>query len=336
MMNDTIDNNPKLAWINGRETYQDSLVYGEVVVHQANVWQHAGGLPQSGKIVGKLEHGTQVTVIEKRYIEEIDKTFFKIASDGLEGWIAESFVSWMWSSFTFIGSLSPSDACAKLSVNLEYAGMHLLILQSEFAIVTEGDPGHFDSIEFSAKRFIERITNAQTPLSVVAMRADFKNWIEVPFGSQKGKEVVGFLTLESERSTTVSTENIETAHSLVPLMTDVPYLDLALSDLSQALSNPQHALIFLARSIESIENHFQGMADKKKKIGKEKVMREMLGLSRADVEYVTKRANESHRRHASRDARAESLPPDELAECFKKTSMILSEFVTYLRKIGFE
>jgi len=61
-------------------------------------------------------------------------------------------------------------------------------------------------------------------------------------------------------------------------------------------------------------------------------MQQSLGVQKSDVEYVIKRANASHRRHASRDATAVDLPHDELAECFKRTASIVSVFVAYLEK----
>ena len=66
------------------------------------------------------------------------------------------------------------------------------------------------------------------------------------------------------------------------------------------------------------------------KQGRESRMREALGVSRADVEYVTNRANESHRRHADPSGKAISISSDELAQCFKNTAMLLAKFVDYL------
>jgi hypothetical protein len=158
--------------------------------------------------------------------------------------------------------------------------------------------------------------------------------VEVPIGKEDGRRIVGFLSMQRDQVSTISVDQIETAHSIVPLMAAVPYLDLALSDFFQALSYPQHALIFLARSIESIEIHFSGIAKRRKDAGKEKITRELLGIKKSDVEYVTKRANASHRRHASPDATAKGLPQDELAECFKRTSEMIAAFVAFLRSSG--
>jgi len=146
--------------------------------------------------------------------------------------------------------------------------------------------------------------------------------------------MVGFLAMKEEHQLSVSNEDIETSHSVVPLMAQVPYLDLALSDFFQALNYPQHALIFLARAIESIENHFEGMAKQRRGMGKKAVMQEMLGVKKGDVDYVTKRANESHRRHAARDGTSQALPQDELVGSLKKTATIIAAFVVFLQNSG--
>jgi hypothetical protein len=64
-----------------------------------------------------------------------------------------------------------------------------------------------------------------------------------------------------ERPRDVSDVDIDKASTVVPLMATVPYLDLALNDYYLALDHPQHALIFLARAIESVENHFAKLAE---------------------------------------------------------------------------
>ena len=160
------------------------------------------------------------------------------------------------------------------------------------------------------------------------------HWVEVPAGLSASQKVVGFMQLESGQTSSVSNDDIETAQSIVPLVAQIPYLDLALSDFFQAMTYQQHALIFLARAIESIENRFSGLARDRKGVGKEKVMQDSLGIKRSDVDYVTRRANESHRRHATSNGAVEALSPDELAECFKKTSAIIAAFVTFLRQAG--
>jgi len=320
---------PTIAWINARETCQDSLAYGEVVVPKVNVWQHSGPPPKSGNAIVQISHGTRVTVRAEEEEPSDHRKYYEVSSEQVRGWVLESFVAWRWSCFTFLGTLSPSEACKTLEAQLHFGGMDLLIRESGFAIVTEGHPAHFDSINLAASRFISRIANAQVPLTIVALKTEFTNWVEIPFGDD-GQRTVGFLSANRGQKSTISKDQIETAHSIVPLMATVPYLDLALSDLSQALAYPQHAPIFLARAIEAIENYFSGMVQKG--AGKEAVMQQSLGVQKSDVEYVIKRANASHRRHASRDATAVDLPHDELAECFKRTASIVSVFVAYLEK----
>ena len=325
---------PHAAWISGRETWKDSLAYGEVVVPEVRVWQRPGSLPRAGGVAGEVSHGSPVTVFAEEQILEDRQKYYQVSTGSLDGWVSQSFVSWSWSSFTFIGNLRPADACKSLDVSIDYAGMDLLIKQAGFAIVTQGDPDHFDPISFATSRFIERVTNALAPLTVLALRPEFSNWVIVSIDPQQAQKEVGFTSLRREKPVVVSSDDIETAHSIVPLMATIPYLDLTLSDFYQALNYPQHAPIFLARAIESVENYFSNIAKTRKGVGKEKITSELLGVKKTDVEYVTRRANASHRRHASPDATAVELPPEELAECFKKTSEIIVAFVTFLRNTG--
>jgi hypothetical protein len=317
---------PRTAWINGRHAQRDSLFYGEVGP-EVDIWQNAGPPSPDERAIGQISHATRITVLTEEKMPPDDQRYYQISSNEIQGWVPESFISWRWSFFTFLGTLSPSEACSMLDVQLGFGGMEMLIKQNGFAILTEGDPSHFDSIRFAILRFADRIVNAQVPLTTIAVKADISNWVEVPLGDEP--RTVGFLSKERQ-TLPISIDQIEIAHSIVPLMSIVPYLDLALSDLAQALHYPQHALIFLARAIESIENYFGESA--KKGVGKEAIMQESLGLEKADVEYITRRANTSHRRHASREAKAIDLSQEELAECFQKTSKIITAFVTFLGK----
>jgi hypothetical protein len=322
------------AWLNGREKEPGSLAYGEVVVPEINVWEQPGSLPRCGKVVGKLPHGSRVNVLGQVQDQGNEQTYYEVSADDVQGWVSETLITLKWSCFTFLGTLSPARACTDLDISLDFNGMSLLVKKNGFAIVTEGAPSDFESVHFAASRFISRITNALAPLITIPLRAEFSNWVEIPSDYETAQRTVGFLAPEGERSLSISNEQIETAHTIVPLMSLVPYLDLALSDFFQALEYPQHASIFLARAIESIENHFADMAKHGKGVGKETVMQELLGVKRNDVEYVTKRANESHRRHATRDGTATELPADELAECYHKTSNIIVAFVTFLTDSG--
>lgn len=325
---------PKFVWLSGRETWSRSPVFGELVVPEIVIWEFSGSLPHCGRVMAKIPHGSRVRVLEKEYVEEDKEFCYRILTNQVEGWVSEMFISWKWSCFTFLGSLKPSRVCENLDLNLSYEGLDLIIKKNQFAVVVEGDPSHFDSIRIVVEKYIKRITNSQSPLTNVSLQFEFSNWVEVPIGYQEISRTVGFLSSEGDQMPGVLNEQIETAHSIVPLLSKVPYLDLALNDYTQALIYPQHALIFLARAIESVENHFAVMTSSGKKTGKEKIMREVLGLKRGDVEYVTKRANESHRRHASRDATVKDLSSEELIECFGKTANILSKFVGHLELIG--
>jgi hypothetical protein len=322
------------AWLNGRETQRESLAYGEVVVPLINIRERYGSLPECGSTVAELAHGTRIHVLEGIRHKEEERSFYRISANGIDGWVPESFIAWKWSCFTFLGTLHPAQACRELDVSVDFGGMNLVIMQNRFAVMVEGDPDHFNSIRFAVSNFVNRITSAQAPLSATPLRAELTNWVEVPSDLSEGQRMVGFMALEEEQPLSVSNEDIENAQSIVPLMALVPYLDLALSDFFQALNFPQHALIFLARAIESIENHFGRIAKQTKGKGKETVMQELLGVEKSDVDYVMKRANESHRRHATRDGTPKALPQDELIECFKKTANIIAAFATFLENAG--
>ena len=131
----------------------------------------------------------------------------------------------------------------------------------------------------------------------------------------------------------ISNSDIKTAHSIIPRLKLNPYFDLALNDFYQALRYPQHALIFLARSIESVEKNFSKITKKKKGKSKYVLMCDVLGVKKRNIEYVTKRANDSHRRHASPDGKIANLSADELGKCFKISSDILVAFANYLELI---
>jgi len=324
---------PQNAWINCRETYEASLELGEVVVPEANIWERPGSLPESGRVVGKKSHGTKVSILD-RSLQEHNTNYYRISISDVDGWISENFLSWNWSSFTFIGNLKPKDVCKNLDVSLKNMGLTLLIRESGFAVLTEGDPTHFEIINTAVVRFINRTISALAPFTTISLDADFANWIEVPIGDNRNnREIVGFLALENRETKTISNDDIDTALSAIPLMKISPYFDLALSDFNQALKYPQHALIFLSRSIESLEHHFAKMTKREKGKGKEAIMCEMLKVKKSDIEYIKKRANASHRRHASPNATNDVLSSDELGECFHKTANILAAFAGYLNGI---
>ncbi|MBI5417276.1 SH3 domain-containing protein [Candidatus Poribacteria bacterium] len=325
------------AWLTGRETNGESNAYGEVVVpFDINIRENIGSNPNCGKLITQLSHGQRVSIIEKKYYDNENRDYYKIRSNEFEGWVSELFLALNWSCFTFIGKLHPEEACIDLNVELSYAGMDLVIRGNGFAIVTEGDPKDFNSIQDAAIKYGSRIIAAQTPLSAVPLNVEFINWVEVPSEFSGSKRTIGFVSIEHKATKIVTNDNFKLAQTIVPLMAQFSYLDIALKDFIQAMTYPEHSLIFLSRCIESIEYHFAKEAAKIKGYGKEKLMQERLGLNKEDVDYVTKRANQSHMRHATSTGKIETLSSDELSECFNKTGLIIGKFATYLTSKGRE
>lgn len=324
----------KFAWISCREYYEDSLELGDVVVNDVHVWNNPGGVSAGGKVIGTILHGTKVTVFDKVVPDGLKATFYLVSVNDIKGWIDEYFLVWNWSSYTFIGDFKPAEACRGLDLNIEDLGLIISIRDNRFAIVTEGSPAHFNIIVKAAFRLVNRIISALAPIKTIALLADFDTWVEVPIGSdEKTKNIVGFLSLDEKDVEKISNDDFKTAYSITPKLKLNPYFDLALNDFYQALRYPQHALIFLARSIESVEKNFSNIAKKNKGKGKSTLMCEIFEIPKSDVEYVTKRANESHRRHASSDGKIENLTSDEFGKCFKITSDILVAFANYLELI---
>lgn len=321
------------VWLSGRETDPDSPALGEVVVPHINVFSNAGPLPYCGQAMGQVPHGTRVKLLDHNQ-EYNEGTFYKVSTPEITGWVFESIVACKWSCFTFLGTLQPASVCDGLDVRLSYAGMDLLILDDGVAIITEGDPRNFKAIWNTVSKFVDRVLAAQTPLSVVALRWNPSNWVGVSLWETDGQRTVGFMPERREDGLKVNNDNLETAQSIVPLMASVPYLDLALSDLTQALTYQQHALIFLARAIESMENYFQRFVRGRKGKGKEEIMRELLGITKAEVSYVTRRANQAHRRHASQNGVEKALPQEELVKAFETTAKIIAEFLGFLQRSG--
>jgi hypothetical protein len=321
---------PSVAWLTGRETYTESTAYGEVVVPSINIRLNPGGLSELGRFIGELPHGSSVTVVEKYKHEKEKRDYYKISVSEIVGWVPETFISWRWSRFTFFGRFLPLNACRELDLSTEYAGLQMRIKAGKFAVSTEGDPDNTDAIKNAIVKYADRITAAVGPLTTVSLRAEFDNWVAEPAESSAGKRIVGLNVEDEQLIKQVNNEHIETSQTIIPLMAQFPYLDLALSDFSQAMMYPQHAPIFLARAIEAIEYYFDHFAKKEKGVGKEKYMRRKLGVRESDVTYVTKLANQSHRRHASEEGKDEKLSDDDLALCYKKTSDIIAAFVGFL------
>lgn len=321
---------PEHAWLTGRETDRDSPALGEVVVADINLFANAGPAPHCGPLIDKLPHGTPVRVVDSNQ-DFSGGTFYKVSTPQITGWVFEPFVAREWSCFTFLGTLEPASDCVGLDVNLSYGGMDLLVLNEGAAVITEGEAQNFKAIWHAVSKYVKRVLAAHTPLSVVALRWNPSYWVGVSLSETDGQRTVGFMPERLEDELKATSENFQTAQSIVPLMASVPYLDLALSDLTQALTYQQHALIFLARGIESIENYFQRFAKEQKGKGKEQIMREMLGVEKAEVDYVVRRANEAHRRHASPNGIQRALPQEELVKAFETTAKIIAEFVGFLR-----
>lgn len=317
----------EFIWLSGRELSVESSAYGEVVVPLIALRTSV----EDKAVIVNLPHGTKARFLEIREHSTEKRSHYKIVIDDLEGWIPETFASSSWSTFTFLGRFHEPEMCRDLDTQLSYAGMELIIRQNSFAVVTQGDPSHFDSIAYATEKLANRVASAQAPLSAVPLSVEFSNWVEVPSeGSKSFSRTVGFMPMEEKRHFPITNENVSTAMSIVPHMATVQYLDLALSDFMQALRERRHSLIFLARAIESIEYFFEPRAKNHPKKGKEKIMREELGLSDEYVDYVTQRANDSHRRHASPNGVVRDLPNEEFGECFKRTGQIIAEFAAYL------
>ena len=322
------------AWMNGREMWNGSLAYGEVVVPLINIFERPGGLLKCGLKIGELPHGQKVDIADKKFVEEADRTYFKVSLPHLNGWVSEAFIASQWSTFTFLGRLLPQPACSSLDTAVQFAGMHLILKQEGFAIIADGAPFHFDAIQHAVAKFVRRLLNAQTPLTQTHLRVAYTNWVEVPLDDMSRQKTVGFMSLEGNQPRPVSNEDIHDSSFIVNQMSLIPYLDLALNDFSQALSNPEHALIFLSRAVESIENHFEQRTLSNSKLGKEQIMREALDFDKSYIDYISKRANASHMRHAAKDGTIESIPADELAECFQSTANIIAKFSAHLSAIG--
>jgi hypothetical protein len=310
-----------------------SQAYGEVVVPLINIFERPGFIFEHGELMASLPHGTRFTLCETVIDRNQNRTFFKIKSGDVEGWVLDSFVSNRWSCFTFLGKLIPAQVCEDLELSHEYGGMIINIRNNGFAIITEGDPADFDCIKKAVTSFKEKMATAQAPLSLIPIDAVIEYWVEMPSEYSKGQRTVGFMSSDESITETIVNDDLKRGFSIADLMFQEPYLDLSLSDFDQALRNPQHALIFLSRSIESIETYFSGIAKCQNKKGKEDVMRELLGLKKSYVDYVTKRANASHRRHASKTGDSVPLPQDEFIECFTRTVRVIGSFINYLRNL---
>ena len=314
------------VWANGRESFDTSTAYAEVIVPIINVRDAPGGK----YAVGTLPHGARCTLLESRHVPEEQRDYHHIGAPHVRGWLPAQFVATNWSTFTFLARVREAPNCRNLDTRCDYRGMELIAIQNNVAVTTEGDPAQFEGIRTAALSFANRLFAAQTPISATALTVEFMHWVENPAEGSDSKHTVGFVALLPESATAVTNAHISLAATAVPRMALVPYLDLALNDFALALRYPDHALIFLARAIESVEYYFDRGSPKPSKQGRESLMRKELEVPRADVEYVTKRANESHRRHADPSGKLVPIAADELAKCFKNTGVILAKFVDHI------
>jgi len=311
---------PQSVWLNGRDAQLDSPTLGDVTQEHIPIRR----ISSDAAPFTSLPHGTPCRLIEET---QPSSPSSHISAHGIEGWVPSAATSTRWSTFTFFGRFHNQDACKTLDAQHAFAGMVVVLKQHGFAIATEGAPSDFTAIASSAHRLIHRLMAAQAPLSSVPVNLNFTNWAEIPAESRGRTRTLGFMPPPPEHGVEINNDHISTAMTIIPSMAKVPYLDLAMSDFVQALEYPNHALIFLHRAIESVEYYFEPPPGGP---GKEKAMREALAITAADVEFVTRRANESHIRHASRDGKATPIVGEDLVTCFKNTGMVLSRFAEYL------
>ena len=314
------------VWATGREAFEASSSYGEVIVPIINVRNAPGGK----FVVGTVPHGARCSLVESHFVEAEDQNYHHIETPLVNGWLPDQFVADNWSTFTFLARIREPARCSDLDTRCQYRGMELIANQNNLAVITEGDPAQFEPIRIAAVSFATRLFAAQTPISATAVTVEFLYWVENPAEGSESRHTVGFVPFLPETGPTVTNDHISLAATAVPRMALVPHLDLALNDFSLALRYPEHGVIFLARAIESVEYYFNRGGAKSSRQGREARMQNELGVSRSDVAYVTKRANESHRRHADPSGKRTPLPPDELAKCLRNTAMILAKFVDYI------
>ena len=324
---------PRDAWLTGRETYEGSRELGEVVAPSINIWTAPGSLASGSQSMGRLPDAARVQVLREQYDQSDRVRYYEVSAQGVTGWVAEAFLSWRWSCFVFSGKLAPAAACAELQVSLTHAGMSFVAAQDSVAVTTDGNPAHFGAIRNAATRYLDRLVAAQALHTAIPLTVAITQWVEVPLAPGEDRRTVGFVGQDDEAmARPIPVQAFEAAHGYTLLLTSFPYLDLAIQDWYQALRYPAHAPIFLARAVESVENHFYGAAARQKGIGKTELMQQTLGISRADVDYITRRANDSHRRHASTEGSARPLPPEELVACHGKTRDIIFALIGYLRQ----
>ena len=320
----------KTIWVHGRETSPDSYERGDVVVFQINVWSAPGlGIP----VVGTVKHGTKVILLDTKRDNKYQDLYFSIRYKDIQGWVSEQCIAYTWSQFIVTGVLTPSEVCKNLEITVNSAGIDLNITKNRFVASTSGAKDHITSVLSAVERMLHKLTVSQAFLSQIPLSYEVISWIEVPITPVDRSGVVGFSSDQAE-GRFVKPDDLKLAYNIIAKLPFSPYLELAISDYDQALRHPQHALIFLSRSVESIERYFEQFAKNQKSKGKDKLMQNVLEVTKADVDYVMSRANSGHRRHASSTARPENLPQDELQECYSRTRSIVQAFLDFYSAVG--
>lgn len=318
-------NGRQRLWIHGRETSSQSYDLGDIVAPLTTVWS----APNAGfPAVGTLKHGTEVTILKSSLNERFRSTDYLVRCGEITGWISELHTASTWSQFVVSGTLYPTQVCRDLRFDTESAGIHLTIAGDQFVATTTGGQDHLSAILIAVRRLLYKLTIAQTFLSDIPLSYQVVNWIEIPVDPLFEGNRIGFQSEQPEDPRSLESKDLLASHAMLSKLMYSPYLELAINDYDQAMRHPQHALIFLARAIESIERFFERFVEQSGP-GKEKLMRQELGIRKADVDYVVKRANTDHRRHASKSSRKTELPHDELETCFVLTKAIIQAFVDY-------
>jgi len=76
--------------MSGIDCYEGSDWFGQVVAAIVYLWERPG--PGKGEVVGKVWHGSPVTVSRERYVAEEGRSYYLVSSVEARGWVAESSV----------------------------------------------------------------------------------------------------------------------------------------------------------------------------------------------------------------------------------------------------
>lgn len=324
-------NNEMTGWLNGWISDKSSLNFKEFFIP---IFFLSNKPDNSQKTkAGELKHGSKIQILESKYNPSNKQKYLKVKHGEIEGWISENFISTKWSLFSFFGNFLPEKICQELHTSIEIGGITMEIFKNDYMLSTCGNPKDFDQIRAAVETLLRRITNSQIWSSKTPLSFELMKWIEIEYKEDTKIDVIGFYkNIDNIYKNNISNSDFYNSRRLVPLMSLIPYFDLAINDFYQARVNPQHALIFLSRVIESIENYFKDTIPKNENITKEKYMQKLLNVEKNVVEYVMHRANDSHRRHATKNGKVQILPNEELEKCFSYTKQILDAFYIFLSK----